>query len=96
MKKLTIPALALAMAPFFSAPAAAWEGHVVECFDKVYVAPEYKYSKHLVKHAKTKLEHRGSGEHMQVVRVHYPAVYEQSRTLVRPGHYVMKPAACKN
>jgi hypothetical protein len=33
---------------------------------------------------------------MQVVRVHYPAVYEQTRHMVRPGHYVMKPAACKH
>lgn len=95
MKKIALPALALAMVPFFSAPAAAWEGQVVECFDKVYVAPEYRHTKHLVKEASTTLEHRGTGKHMQMVRVHYPAIYEETRTLVRAGHYVMRPAACK-
>ena len=33
---------------------------------------------------------------MQVVRVHYPAVYEQTRSMVRAGHYVMKPTKCKH
>ncbi len=95
MKKIALPALALAMAPFFATPAAAWKGHVVECFDYVYVAPEYRVTKHLVKAAKTKLEYRNGTAGEQIYRMHYPAVYEEKKHLVRAGHYVMRPAACK-
>ena len=93
MKKIALPAIAVAMA--FATPAAAWNGHVVVCFDKVYVAPEYKVTKHLVKHAKTKLEYRNGKGVEQVYRMHYPAIYEEKRTMVRPGHYVMQPAPCR-
>ncbi|CUX83699.1 MAG: hypothetical protein HLUCCA05_05470 [Roseibaca calidilacus] len=96
MTRIALPALALAMAPFFSAPAAAWEGHVQECYETVYVAPEYKYSKRLIKRAETVLEYRGKGKNRQVVRVHYPAVYEEIRNLAQPGHYVLRPAKCRN
>ncbi len=95
MKKIALPALALALAPFFATPAAAWKGHVVECFDKVYVAPEYRTTKHLVKAAKTTLEYRNGAGVEQVYRMHYPALYEEKKHLVRPGHYVMRPAPCR-
>ncbi len=95
MKKIALPALALAMAPFIATPAAAWKGHVVECFDQVYVAPEYRVTKHLVKAAKTTLEYRNGTAGEQIYRMHYPAVYEEKKHLVRPGHYVMRPAPCR-
>lgn len=95
MKRLALSALALALAPFIATPAAAWKGHVVECFDKVYVAPEYKTTKHLVKEAKTTLEYRNGSAGAQVYRMHYPAIYEEKKYLVRPGHYVMRPAPCR-
>ena len=95
MKKFALPALALAMAPFFATPAAAWKGHVVECYDKVYIEPQFQVTKHLVKEAKTTLEYRNGKGVEQVYRMHYPALYEERRTLVTPGHYVMRPAPCR-
>jgi hypothetical protein len=95
MKFPAVAALALAFAPFIAAPAAAWEGHVVECFDKVYVAPEYRTTKHLVKEAEMRLEHRNGNGISQVYRMHYPAIYEERKHLVRPGHYVLRPGPCR-
>jgi hypothetical protein len=95
MKHFALPALALALAPFIATPAAAWNGHVVECFDKVYVEPEFRTTKHLVKEAEMRLEHRNGGGVHQVYRMHYPAIYEERRQLVRPGHYVLRPAPCR-
>lgn len=79
-------ALAIAMA----APAFAWEGHIVACYDKVYVPAEFRTSKTLIMSAHTEWEHRNG----QMVRVHYPAVYKENRHLVTPAHYVARQAPC--
>jgi hypothetical protein len=50
---------------------------------------------HMVKAAKTTLEYRNGKGVEQVYRMHYPAIYEEKKHLVRPGHYVMRPAPCR-
>ena len=90
MKKL-IAGVVLA-ASTLAAPAFAWEGHVVACYDKVWVPASYTYGKTLVMAAHTEWEHNKKG---QMVRVHYPAVYKEEKTMKTPGHYVAKEAACK-
>lgn len=90
MKKMIAGAVLAASA--FAAPAFAWEGQVVACYDKVWVPAKYSYSKSLVMAAHTEWEHNKKG---QMVRMHYPAVYKESKKLVTPGHYVAKKAKCK-
>lgn len=70
--------------------AAAWEGKVVECYGKVWYPAEYSTSKVLVKHAKTKWEHR----HGQMVKVHYAPVYKEVKTKTKDGHWIMRKEAC--
>ncbi len=72
------------------APALAWEGQIVACYDKDLVGPKYSYSKTLIKPAKTQWEHR----HGQLVEVYYPAVYKENRHLVQEQHYVVRKGAC--
>lgn len=74
----------------FAAPAMAWEGKVIQCFDKVWVAAEYKVSKKLHTPAYTKWEHRGD----QLAEVYYAAIYLEQKHLVRAGHYLKVKAAC--
>ncbi|MBL6429599.1 MULTISPECIES: hypothetical protein [Maritimibacter] len=89
MKKLIAGAV---LASAFAAPAFAWEGHVVACYDKVWVPASYAYSKKLIMAAHTEWEHNKKG---QMVKVHYPAVYKEIKTMTAPGHYVAKAAKCK-
>lgn len=76
----------------FAAPAVAWEGKVVACYDKVWVGPEYKVTKKLVREAHYKWEHNKAG---QATKVWYPAVYEQVKTQTSNGYYLEVKAACK-
>jgi len=85
-------AAAVMAATAFAAPAFAWEGRVVACYDKQYVGAEYKITKKLIRAAEYKWEHAKSG---QVVKVYYPAVYEQIKTQVSNGYYLEVPATCK-
>ena len=81
---------AAALVTCFAAPAMAWEGRVVACYNKVWVEAEYKVTKHLHTKAETKWEHRGD----QLVEVYYAPMYIEKKTLVTPGHYVKRKAAC--
>jgi hypothetical protein len=76
----------------FAAPAMAWEGKVVACYDSHYVADQYKVTKHLHSKARTAWEHRGK----QLVEVYYAPVYIEKRTLAVKGHYVKRKAPCHN
>ncbi len=89
MKKVLAGAI---LAASFAAPAFAWEGQVVACYDKVWVPAKYSTSKTLIMAAHTEWEHNGHG---QMIRMHYPAVYKENRSLVEPGHYVAVKAPCK-
>lgn len=90
MKKLLIGA-ALA-ASTLAAPAFAWEGQIVACYDKVWVPAKYDYSKTLIMASHSEWEHNKKG---QMVKVHYPAVYKQTKVLKEAGHYVAVKAPCK-
>lgn len=89
MKKVLIASVLAAAG--FAAPAMAWEGHVVACYDKVWVPATYSTHKRLVMKAHTEWEHRNG----QMVKVHYPAVYKEHKTLKTAGHYVAKKSVCK-
>lgn len=90
MKKVLAGA-ALAIASF-AAPAFAWEGQVVACYDKVWVPAKYSYSQKLIMAAHTEWEYK----HGQMIKVHYPAVYKEMKHLSKAGHYVARKAACKH
>jgi hypothetical protein len=87
--KLVSAAVVLAS---FAAPAMAWEGQVVACYDSVWVPDQYQTSKVLHSKARTAWEHRGK----QLVEVYYAPVYIEKRTLARKGHYLKRKAACKH
>ncbi|EBA08979.1 hypothetical protein [Sagittula stellata] len=89
MKKVLAGAAVLAA---LAAPAFAWEGQVVACYDKVWVPAKYNTSKTLIMAAHTEWEHAANG---QMVQMHYPAVYKENKTLAAPGHYVAVKTACK-
>ncbi|RKF15194.1 hypothetical protein D6850_10175 [Roseovarius spongiae] len=72
-------------------PALAWKGQAVACYDKVWVPATYSTSKHLEFPAKTKWVHRNG----QMVQMHYPAVYKETRHVKTPGHYLLRKAACR-
>ena len=76
----------------FAAPAMAWEGQVVACYDSVWVPAQYKTSKKLHSGAHTKWEHRGD----QLVEVYYAPVYIEHRHQVSKGYYLKRKAACRN
>ena len=88
MKKTLISAVVAAVA--FAAPAMAWEGQTVACYDKVLVPAKYEYSKTLVKAGKKQYEHRNH----RIELVSYPPVYKQHKTLVSGSHYVMREISC--
>ncbi|MDA7424233.1 hypothetical protein [Thalassococcus lentus] len=90
MKKVLLGAVFAASA--FAAPAFAWEGQVVACYDKVWVPAKYKYNKTLVMAAHSEWEHKNG----QMIKMHYPAVYKEHKHLVKPGHYVARKAPCKH
>ena len=87
MKKILAGAI---VAAAFAAPAFAWEGQVVSCYDKVYMPPEFDTSLELIMAAHTEWEHVNG----QMVQMHYPAVYREHRTMTKPGHYVARRAPC--
>lgn len=86
----TILAAAVALSAL-AAPAMAWEGKVVACYDKVWVPDEYTVTKKLHSKAETKWEHRGD----QLVEVYYAPMYLEMKTLKTPGHYIKRKAACR-
>lgn len=88
MKKTLISAAVAAVA--FAAPAMAWEGKTVACYDKVMVPATYTYTKHLVKGGKKQYEHR----HGRIELISYPPVYRQVATLKTGAHYVMREVSC--
>ncbi len=90
MKKVLAGA-ALALATL-AAPAFAWEGKVVACYDKVWVPAKYSYHQKLIMAAHTEWEYK----HGQMVKVHYPAVYKEYKKMEKAGHYVAKKATCKH
>jgi hypothetical protein len=89
MKKVL--ACAVVAASTLAAPAFAWEGKVKACYDKVWVGPKYKVTKELVMAGHTEWEHRNG----QMVKVWYPSVYKENRTMTKKGHYVAVKAPCR-
>lgn len=89
MKKVL--AGAIIAASTLAAPAFAWEGNVVACYDKIWVPATYSTSKHLIMAAHTEWEYRGG----QMVKIHYPAVYKESKHMKSNGHYVARKAPCR-
>jgi TRAP-type C4-dicarboxylate transport system substrate-binding protein len=88
MKKTLITAVVAAIA--FAAPAMAWEGKTVACYDKHLVPAKYSATKVLVKAGKKQYEHRNG--HIELVA--YPPVYKEVRTKISGSHYVMREVAC--
>lgn len=88
MKTTLFSAVVAAIA--FAAPAMAWEGKTVACYDKVLVPAKYEYSKTLVKPGKKQYEHRNH----RIELVSYPPVYKQHKKMVSGSHYVMREISC--
>lgn len=88
MNKTLISAVVAAIA--FAAPAMAWEGKTVACYDKHLVPAKYSAEKVLVKESKKQYEHRNG--HIELVV--YPSVYKEVRTKTADAHYVMREVAC--
>ena len=89
MKKTLISAVVATIA--FAAPAMAWEGTTVACFDKHLVPAKYSATKVLVKAGKSQYEHRNG----RIELVAYPPVYKEVRTQTAGAHYVMREVMCK-
>ena len=89
MKKTLISAVAAAIA-LTAAPAMAWEGKTVACYDKVLVPAKYSSTKELVKAGKKQYEHRNG----RIELVAYPPVYKEVRTKTSGSHYLMREVAC--
>ena len=102
MKKLLVAALVLAPLLFAAAPADAFKGHVQSCYKQVWQPPVYRTTQHLVRAAYTQIEPRGTCSSQRrghcstvdAVKVHYPAVYKEKRTMVKAGRYVLQQVAC--
>ena len=90
MKTILMGAI-VAVAAAAAAPAMAWEGQKVACFDKVWIPATYMTKKHLEYPAKMKWEHHNG----QMVEMHYPPIYMEKRYVKTEGHYVLRKAACK-
>lgn len=88
MKTITLAA-ALALASL-AAPAMAWEGKTVACFNKEWVPPTYSSKKTLIKEAKELYEHKNG----RIELVRYPAVYRVDYSAKSEGHFVMKKVSC--
>jgi hypothetical protein len=88
MKKTILTTFAATM--MMAAPALAWEGKTVACYDKVWVGAKYTAVKELVKPAKTKYEHKNG----HIEKVYYAPVYIEKKTKVSDGYYVMKKIKC--
>lgn len=89
---MKIKAIAVLAAMTLATPALAWEGQVLKCYGKVWQAPKYEVSQYLVKKSHTELEHN---KHGQLMKVYYPAVYAEKKSLVKRGHWVMVEEPCK-
>ena len=89
MKKVL--AGAILAASTLAAPAFAWEGKVVACYDKIWVPAKYAYTKELIMASHTEWEWQDG----QMVKVWYPAVYKEKKHMKSPGHYIARKAACK-
>lgn len=87
MRKVLIAAAA---ASAFAAPAFAFEGTTVACFDKVWVGPTYSTHKVLVRGAKQEYVHKGG----KIELVHYAPVYREVRTKKSDGYWVMQEVPC--
>ena len=79
-----------ATAMLFAAPAVAWEGKKVACYDKHWVPATYYTTKHLEMDAKYQWEHVDG----QYVKVYSPPVYMEKTHLKKAGHYVLRKAPC--
>lgn len=90
MKKTLFTAVIAAIG--FAAPAMAWEGNTVACYDKKLMPATYTYKKHLVKDGKKQYEHRNG----RIELVSYPPVYRQVATLKSGAHYVMRQVKCNH
>ncbi len=88
--KTTLFVTAAAVAALFSAPAMAWEGQKVACYDKHWVPATYTTTKTLKHAARTEWEHHGD----QVVKVYYAPMYIEHKHLDKKGHYVLRQAPC--
>jgi hypothetical protein len=88
MNKALVSAVVAAIA--FAAPAMAWEGKTVACYDKHLVPAKYSATKVLVKAGKSQYEHRNG--HIEFVA--YPPVYKEIRTKTPDAHYVMREISC--
>lgn len=88
MKMTLISAAVAAIA--FAAPAMAWEGKTVACYDKHLVPAKYSATKVLVKAGKSQYEHKNG--HIELVA--YPPVYREVRTKTSDAHYVMREIKC--
>lgn len=88
MKKTILTSVAATL--MMAAPALAWEGKTVACYDKVWVGPKYKAEKVLVKEAKYKYEHKRG----HIEKVYYAPVYVEKKTKISNGYYVMKEIRC--
>lgn len=89
MKRLAIAAVA-GLLTLSAAPADAFTGIVRQCFTQHLEGPQVRTSRHRVRAAYEQFEHRDG----RVVRVYYPAVYQERTTVVRPEIYVLRPTAC--
>ena len=88
MKKTLISAVAATLV--FAAPAMAWEGKTVACYNKHLVGAKYSATKVLVKAGKSQYEHRNG----RIELVAYPPVYKEVRTKTADAHYVMREVSC--
>lgn len=88
MKKTLFTAVIAAIG--FAAPAMAWEGKTVACYNKELVPATYNYTKHIVKAGKKQYEHRNG----RIELVSYPPVYREVATLNTAAHYVMRQVKC--
>ena len=89
MKKAIIAATVVASAAF-AAPAMAWEGHVVECYDETWVPDKLAKKKTLHSAARYAWEHRNG----QLVKVYYPAVYIEDSSVSKAGYWLKRKAPC--
>jgi len=88
MKSILMGAIVASAA--FVAPAMAWEGQKVACYDKHWVPATYSTEKYLEYPSKKKWEHKDG----QMVKMYYPPIYMEKRTMSKPGHYVLRKAPC--
>lgn len=92
MKRLLLVSV-MAVLGATSLPAVAFEGQVQQCFRQTYEEPQYSVTHHLVRAAYERVEYRGNH---YAERVYYPAVYEERRSQIHPGRYVLRAVPCRH